>query len=1055
MKALFTKSVQIQVIIFFLLFIDTVYPQVQYQVINLGTLGGDYSYAYCINDSGSIVGQTSTAEGSARGFVWQNGTMLNLGTLPNTNSSVARGINNLNQIVGLSDYRSFIMQNGNMTELALNEIYKINDSGQAAGSKVDVNFNIIAVLWHNGNIIELGTLGGDDSQAFDISETGYVVGRSQLPNNSRRAFLWHNGNMINLGTLGDDQSWANSVNDSGHTVGWSTSPATVRTPLLWKNNSIINLITLGGIGGSAYGINNEGKIVGFSTDINENLKACLWENGSIVNLNSVSDTSGGWELKTAFSINNSGQIAGYGTYNGATRAFLLNPQNLNIINPSQSAVWIAGEKDTIKWSGGRANQTVNIYLSTNYENGNGTFNSIVQNYPADSGKYIWTIPNTILSRKCAIKIEDVSDTSNNVKSNVFRIKPYVLTRINPADSSYYEYRKDRDQWGFRNTLNDMWPAGWWLQFNYNGTDPFINSQYSQWQADEAFKSANHATHSDWVSWVNTFSVDACYYSTSLGIYKSAAVLAWRSSGGAWGGSCFGIAVANALAFSYKDNFQYKYPNFPAFLNPITVVSDTGVKRVVNELFTHQFGNPHQTIRTNVGLQKTPKQTLVDLSEMFREENADIKTLSFLNTGPGGGGHAILAYGLEKDGANPNIFHIKVYDNSYPNSNNRITIDTSANGGNGGWVNPNWPGWGGNKWIYLRNPTLDYLTNPTIAKGTSQQSPFIISGTELQVFNAISATIRIVDNSGNTTGFYNNLIQTEVPESVPFVVDNGSETPPYGYSLPTDNYSIVLNEFAEDTVETFFFTGNKSFVYERTGATQSQTDKLFFDGGVSVVNPDAQSKTIELLNLINETSQEKLFVLRSLNLVQNDSVKIENPDSNKVKLVSYGSAKEYDIELNYVTETGVGRFGDFSIQLTANTSHTFVPDWTGLTNSQLLVLVDVGNNGTIDDTLSLKNEVTGIKDEGSLLSPDSYNLAQNYPNPFNPVTTIQYSIPNRSSVTLKIYDVLGKEIATLVNEEKDRGLYSVNFDASGLASGIYLYRLQAGSFVETKKMILLK
>jgi hypothetical protein len=90
-----------------------------------------------------------------------------------------------------------------------------------------------------------------------------------------------------------------------------------------------------------------------------------------------------------------------------------------------------------------------------------------------------------------------------------------------------------------------------------------------------------------------------------------------------------------------------------------------------------------------------------------------------------------------------------------------------------------------------------------------------------------------------------------------------------------------------------------------------------------------------------------------------------------------------------------------------------------------------------------------------LSPENFGLAQNYPNPFNPVTTIQYSIPQRSSVTLKVYDILGNEISLLVNEEKDRGVHTVNFDASQLASGIYFYKLQAGSFVETKKMIIIK
>lgn len=102
-----------------------------------------------------------------------------------------------------------------------------------------------------------------------------------------------------------------------------------------------------------------------------------------------------------------------------------------------------------------------------------------------------------------------------------------------------------------------------------------------------------------------------------------------------------------------------------------------------------------------------------------------------------------------------------------------------------------------------------------------------------------------------------------------------------------------------------------------------------------------------------------------------------------------------------------------------------------------------------------NVVTDVENENILSTPEDYFLGQNFPNPFNPIATIQYSIPQRSNVTLKVYDVLGNEVATLVNEEKERGVYTVNFNAIGLASGMYLYRLQVGSFIETKKMILLR
>ncbi len=90
-----------------------------------------------------------------------------------------------------------------------------------------------------------------------------------------------------------------------------------------------------------------------------------------------------------------------------------------------------------------------------------------------------------------------------------------------------------------------------------------------------------------------------------------------------------------------------------------------------------------------------------------------------------------------------------------------------------------------------------------------------------------------------------------------------------------------------------------------------------------------------------------------------------------------------------------------------------------------------------------------------LIPESYSLYQNYPNPFNPATTIKYAIPADQFVTLKVYNVIGQEVATLVNSIQSAGTYSAQFDAAKLATGIYVYRLTAGNFVQTKKMLLVK
>ena len=88
-------------------------------------------------------------------------------------------------------------------------------------------------------------------------------------------------------------------------------------------------------------------------------------------------------------------------------------------------------------------------------------------------------------------------------------------------------------------------------------------------------------------------------------------------------------------------------------------------------------------------------------------------------------------------------------------------------------------------------------------------------------------------------------------------------------------------------------------------------------------------------------------------------------------------------------------------------------------------------------------------------PAEFRLEQNYPNPFNPTTVVRYQLPVVSDVKLVVYDILGREVTTLVNEKKEPGNYAVTFDSEGLASGIYLYRLSAGDRVETRRMILLR
>jgi len=136
--------------------------------------------------------------------------------------------------------------------------------------------------------------------------------------------------------------------------------------------------------------------------------------------------------------------------------------------------------------------------------------------------------------------------------------------------------------------------------------------------------------------------------------------------------------------------------------------------------------------------------------------------------------------------------------------------------------------------------------------------------------------------------------------------------------------------------------------------------------------------------------------------------------------------------------------------------TFVT-YENLPSDQYLWLVGQGDrmlNKEIPFSSTLPVRSTDVKEQGQE-SQGEYKLDQNYPNPFNPTTTIDYSIPKSCHVTIKVYDVLGREVNTLLNTERPAGSYNIKFNISQLASGIYLYRMQAGDFVQTQKLILMK
>jgi probable HAF family extracellular repeat protein len=304
----------------------------QSEVIDLGTLGGDFAQANAINNRSQVVGVSTTTAGEHHAFLWEKGLMTDLGTLGGT-GSLANDINDHGQVVGISSTaagksHAFLWEKGVMTDLGTPLGYDvcvakaINNRSQVVGYCSDTAFlkPIHALLWENGVMTDLGTLDGiGNSYAYDINDHGQVVGASSTADGKSHAFLWERGAMIDLGTLGGNLAVANAINNLGQVVGGSYTAAGDHLAFFWKGGIMTALPTLGYNYSNAYDINDLEQVVGFSDDLEYTSLASLWENGDITNLGTLLPNGQSFAL----SINSKGQVTidGY-TASGQQHAFL-------------------------------------------------------------------------------------------------------------------------------------------------------------------------------------------------------------------------------------------------------------------------------------------------------------------------------------------------------------------------------------------------------------------------------------------------------------------------------------------------------------------------------------------------------------------------------------------------------------------------------------------------------------------------------------------------------------------------------------------------------------
>jgi probable HAF family extracellular repeat protein len=315
-------------------------------------VSGKCSNAEVINERGDSAGNSEIDEidpvlglFEIRAVLWKDGRIVDLGTLPGGTESAAHGINNREQVAGISindtpdpysfffplgQTRAFLWERGVMRDLGTlggpdAQAFYLNDRGQVAGVSYtsfipNPDTGVPPVdpfLWENGKILDLGTLGGTLTFPTWLNKRGQVVGVSNLEGDqTHHPFLWDRGRLIDLGTLGGDNGDASAINDAGEVVATADLPGSQNHHgFLWRNGVTTDLGTLGSTS-VAQAINSKSQVVGHSrigspTSLVQH--AFLWANGGpMIDLNTLIPSGSSLLLVDARNINDRGEIAGVG-----------------------------------------------------------------------------------------------------------------------------------------------------------------------------------------------------------------------------------------------------------------------------------------------------------------------------------------------------------------------------------------------------------------------------------------------------------------------------------------------------------------------------------------------------------------------------------------------------------------------------------------------------------------------------------------------------------------------------------------------------------------------
>jgi len=580
-------------------------------------------------------------------------------------------------------------------------------------------------------------------------------------------------------------------------------------------------------------------------------------------------------------------------------------------------------------------------------------------------------------------ISNIGDTAKS--DSVYVNRGFVLRKLNSGSVESFKVNKHGFSFGNHDTLANgeplMWNSFWYSQFNYqNSPYPYYFRIFS--------KSADYP---DWPLFTNVYGRNKCYiYFYKPGniidssfIRKS--VAKWHNMTyypiipgvpkiETWRGTCFGFSIASLLAFYHNSAFYTQFPIMNNVDSTFGILPSGDVKKMINHLQTTQ--NFSKKIIPEDTINQKPNVILNLLETKFSKIATNGKLngiLGIIKTN--GGGHAVVPYAIER--INDSIKYLYIYDNECPSVDTaRLKINTIANTC---FYNMNDSTYSS---MFIVDSLESCLGEQNFDNSYHKYIKNInFSNDSMLFYNSSNNTSLFLNQNGDTiTGFRitdNTFLGNKRLGFSPMT--DGRVNPPIYYRIPYSGYlKVILKDFivsAGKSYLSFDLDSTTTFTIERTDSILSnQSDYYLIDSGYfSYINNNNIQKKINLLTIITEnqgTPKEKSFNISNFNMILNDSVQIKRAIDNLV-IKSKGTAKVYTLGLKLVDTSRNKTFYNPSVSLASNSTHIISPNWDSIKTRPVKIFVDLGNNGTVDDTLLISDTLLTPINNSNNNIPEKY------------------------------------------------------------------------------------